>query len=99
MGSLRIGGLMRCGGGAGSAAELPGGVTACGFARRGSDSRLVRATGVGLGSGPALWVSDGRRNRSSEKRARLEAWAPLRPSRRRAGSLESRVLKEGEAGG
>lgn len=67
VGSLRIGGLMRRGGGAGSAAEVPGGVTACGFARSGSDPRLVRATGVGLGSGPALWVSDGRRNRSSER--------------------------------
>ena len=76
VGSLLIGGLMGCGGGAGSAAELrggmgepPGGVTACGFAQSGYEPRLVRALGLGLvlGSGPVPRLQTGEGTRAGRK--------------------------------
>lgn len=100
MGSLRIGGLMGCGGGAGSPAELrggmvelPGGVTACGFAQSGYEPCLVRAPGLGLGlgSGPALRLQTGEGTRARREVEAGDLDSSEAPSKNGRG-LESSVF-------
>lgn len=107
VGSLRIGGLMGCGGGTGSAAELrggmvelPGGVTACGFAQSGYEPCLVRAPGLGLGlgSGPALRLQTGEGTRARREVEAGDLDSSEAPSKNGRG-LESSVFGGGGWGG